>query len=152
MNRDWTVDTCVLYKAADVDLKAMHFLGDILEEMDIVALDHERCIDNEYERCINKITFKNAEGRTFILKWYKHIVGKLFTRFSGNLEKRHKKALKKLNFHDKDLPFVAVCKQTKDNNLVSEDSGYNSKVKEYLLEKMEVHVLSIQDSLNLCKQ
>ena len=151
MNRDWTVDTCVLYKAADVDLKAIHFLGNILEDMDIVALDHEKCIENEYRKCICKITSKNAEGRTFILKWYKHIVGKLFTRFSGNLESRHKEELKKLRFHDDDWTFVAVCKRTKDKNLVSEDSDYNKKVKEYLLEKMEVHVLSIQDSLNLYK-
>ena len=152
MNRDWTVDTYVLYKAADVDLKAIHFLGNILEEMDIVALDHERCIDNEYKKCIYKIKSKNAEGRTFIMKWFKHIVGKLSTRFSGNLESRHKKALKKLDFHNDDWPFVAVCACTKNKNLVSEESDYNYEVKKYLHEKMEVHVLSIQDSLNVYKQ
>ena len=76
----------------------------------------------------------------------------VITRYSGNLDNRHKEALKKLKFHNDDWPFVAVCACTKDKNLISEESDYNDKVKEYLQKKMEVHVLSIKDSLNLNKQ
>jgi hypothetical protein len=151
MNRVWTVDTCVLYDFVAGSCDAFYFLHGITIKNDKVALDQEKYIETEYQICIKKIRSENKFVREFILKWFTPIVSRCFIKYCGDLDIRHKKALKKLNFHGKDLPFVAVCKQTKDKNLVSKDSGYNNKVKEYLLEKMEVHVLSIQDSINLCK-
>jgi len=151
MNRCWTVDTCVLYDFVYGNYDAFYFLHGITIKNDKVALDHEKYIETEYQTCIKKNRAENKFVRDFISKWFTTIVSRCVIKYCGDLDIKHKKALKKLNFHNKDLPFVAVCKQTKDKILVSKDSGYNDKVKEYLQEKMEVHVLSIQDSLNLYK-
>jgi hypothetical protein len=151
MNRDWTVDTCVLYEMVNKNYNAFYFLDGIIQNMDKVALDQEQQIEKEYKTCMDKIRSESKYARDFISYWFTTIVSRCFIKYCGDLDIRHKKALKKLNFHNKDLPFVAVCKKTKDKNLVSKDSGYNNEVKKYLLEKMEVHVLSIQDSLNFYK-
>ncbi|MDD5014539.1 MAG: hypothetical protein PHW73_05490 [Atribacterota bacterium] len=151
MNRHWTVDTCVLYDFVGGNYDAFYFLHGITIKNDKVVLDQEKHIETEYQNCMKKIKFENKFACDFISKWFTTVVSRCVIKYCGDLDIRHKKALKKLNFHDKDLPFVAVCKQTKDKNLVSKDSDYNNEVKEYLLEKMEVHVLSIQDSLNFYK-
>lgn len=151
MNRVWTVDTCVLYCCVHGNSDAFYFLHGITRKNDKVALDQEKHIETEYKTCMKKIRSENKFVRDFISKWFTTIVSRCVIKYCGDLDIRHKKALKEKNFHYKDMPFVAVCKQTKDKNLISEDPGYNNEVKEYLLEKMEVHVLSIQDSLNLCE-
>ena len=152
MNIDWTVDTYVLYEAANLNFKAIKFLIFINDEEDIIVLDHDKYIDTEYTNCIKKTKAKYAWGRTFVTKWFINIVNKsTVIRYCGDLDINHKKALKELHFHNDDWPFVAVCSCTTNKNLVSEESDYDNDVKKYLLEKMEVHVLSIQDSLNLYK-
>lgn len=151
MNRDWTVDACVLYDCVYKNYDAIYFLHGIIINNDKVALDQEKHIETEYQVCIKKIRSENKFIRDFISKWFTTIVSRCFIKYCGNLDIKHKKALKEIKFHNKDLPFVAVCKQTKDKNLVSKDSHYSSEVKEYLLEKMGINVLSIQDSLNLYK-
>ncbi len=152
MNRCWTVDTCVLYDFVDGNLDAFYFLHGITIRNDKVALDQGGYIKTEYQTCVKRIRSENDTIRNFISSWFAIIVSRCFIKYCGDLNNRHKKELKKRDFHDKDLPFVAVCACTKDKNLVSKDSGYDKKgVKEYLLEKMGVHVLSIQDSINLCK-
>jgi len=153
MNRKWTVDTYVLYQAAHLNFNAIKFLIFIDDEEDIIVLDHDKYIDTEYTNCIEKLKSEYFWGRTFVSEWFIRIVKKsAFRRYCGDLDKRHKNALKELNFHNDDWPFVAVCSCTTNKNLVSEESDYDNEVKEYLQEKMEVHVLSIQDSLNLYKQ
>jgi len=147
------VDTYVLYQAAHLNFNAIKFLLLIDDEKDIIVLDHDKHIDTEYTNCIKKTKSKYAWGRTFVSKWFINIVNKsAFIRYCGDLNNKHEKVFKELKFHNDDWPFVAVCLCTKDKNLVSEESDYNDEVKEYLQEKMEVRVLSIQDSLNLCKQ
>lgn len=154
MNRRcWTVDTCVLYEVVYGNSDARIFLDGITIKNDNVAIDQEKYIEGQYLTCMKKIRSENIIFRDFISKWFNIIVSRCVIRYCGNLDAEHKKELKERKFHYKDLPFVAVCKQTKDKNIVTKDErGYNKEVKEYLLEKMEVHVLSIQDSLNLCKQ
>lgn len=152
MNRCWTVDTCVLYDVVYGNPDAFYFLHGITIKNDKVALDQEKYIETEYQTCMKKIRSENKTLRDFISKWFVTIVSRCVIKYCGNLDTKHKKELKKRDFHDKDLPFVAVCACTKDKNIVSKDSVYDKKkVREYLLEKMGVHVLSIQDSINLCK-
>lgn len=151
MDRDWTVDTWVLYDFVNGNYDAFYFLHGIKINNDKVAIDHEGHIKTEYQTCMKRIRSESKLVRKFISEWFTIIVSRSVIKYCGDLDTRHKRALKEKKFHDKDLPFVAVCKQTKDKNLVSEDSHYNKEVKEYLLKKMGVHVLSIQDSINLCK-
>lgn len=158
MSRDWTIDSCVLYKAAEADEDANFLLLNILHKRHYISLDIEGLIEKEYRVCLERIQYQKKErdfkykGSTLVKKWFRGIASKRTKKnFSSKLHKRHKKELEKLNFHKNDYPFIAVCAQTENKNLVTEDGIYKKAVKDYLQEKMGVHVLSIQDSINLYK-
>lgn len=149
MSRDWTIDTYVLYMAADVDYKAVEFLSRILREGHQVTFDHERHIEKEYQRCLAKVQCDRKGGSVALKKWFKTVVAKLAQKFSGELQGRHQAKFEELKFDPSDWPFVAVCVNTESKNLVSEDSDYTEKIKEYLQKEMKICVLSIQDSLEV---
>jgi len=147
MSRDWTIDTYVLYKAADVDYDAVEFLNQGLREKQRVTFDHERHIEKEYQSCLKKVQREKKGGGEALKKWFKTVVAKLAQKASGKLQKRHQRALEKLGFDRNDWPFVTVCSKTGSKKLVSEDSDYTKDVKRYLQLKMAINVLSIRDSL-----
>jgi len=149
MGRDWTIDTYVLYKAAEVNYDAIVFLNRIIEEKHRVTFDYEDCIKEQYKRCLTKSQCERKGGSEALKKWFIFVVGSLAQKYSGKLYKRYQVKLKKLNFDQSDWPFVAVCAHTKNKNLVSEDSDYSEQIKEYLKKEMNICVVSIQDSLKI---
>ncbi len=149
MRRGWTIDTCVLYRAADADVNAAYFLLAILQKGHAVTLDDEGFIEQQYRRCLRRVKRERRSEFRLVDKWFVQAVGKLAQKFSGKLPRRHQIKLEKLRFHRKDWPFVGVCAKTGSKSLVSEDSDYTEKVREYLEEQMEVHVLSVKDSLKI---
>lgn len=144
---DWTIDTWVLYKAADVDYEAIYFLYGIVRERQFVVFDHDRHIVKEYEACLRKVRRGGKGGSITLEKWFKTIVAKFAVHFSGKMQKKHQEALTKLCFDRDDWPFVAVCSRSQSKRLVSEDSDYTGDVKYYLKSSMSVNVLSIHDAL-----
>ncbi|RMG49111.1 MAG: hypothetical protein D6723_14325 [Acidobacteria bacterium] len=140
--KEWTIDTSVLYKAAETNPYAMRFLLNILiEKKHSVAFDTEGHIQIEYRNCLNKT------NDTHIRKWYTHVIAKKAVFFSGQLPKKHKKKLlNQYKFDRSDLPFVAVCQQTGSKLLVSEDSDYTPQVKTYLGDELGIRVLTIEEA------
>ena len=149
MGRDWTIDTNVLYVAAELDMDAVEFLMLIRREKDIITLDFEGHIEGEYQNCFASIRSSRKPGGEFVKKWFKIIVAKGVQKFSGRLPAKGRHQLRKLRFDQSDWPFVAVCAQTESKCLVSEDSDYTDAIKQFLGEDMKVAVLRIRDSLNL---
>lgn len=148
MSKDWTIDTIVLYKAANTDTDACYFLLNIIEKGDGVVFDFEGRIVQEYNNCLRKIQNERKGSCELVQKWFKHVVAKLAKKCSGKLQQRHKTKFIELNFDSSDWPFVAVCSKTISKKLVSEDSDYTIDVKNYLLKEMKVSVLSVHNCLN----
>jgi len=147
MSVDWTIDTFVLYKAADGDIDPCYFLLRVIKERHTVNFDSEKQIEREYSKCFKKVQRERRVGSELLKKWFKEVVAKCYQCYSGKLQEKHKKGLEKLSFDRSDWPFVAVCKKTASKNLVSEESDYKIEVKEYLKKEMDINVLSIHDSL-----
>lgn len=139
---DWTLDTGVLYLAADADFQATHLLLEILHKRLNVAFDQEDHIIREYRECVRRT-------RSPLVRRWMEATMKLAVRFSGKLAHRHEEALSKLAFDRDDWPFVAVASRTEHKRLVSEDSDYTTAVREYLDKEMRVAVLGVADSLQL---
>lgn len=146
MLKDWTIDTYVLYKAADIEGDAIELLNQIRRKRHQITLDYEGHIEKEYKECLQ---YERNFGRDFVSKWFKEVIGKFAQYCSGKLQKRHQIALQKRKFDRSDWPFVAVCSKTKSKKLVSEDSDYTENVKCYLQSEMAINVLSIRDSLEV---
>ena len=142
--KDWTIDTGVLYKAADADVDAVYLLLRVLQQAHAVAFDHEGCIQREYRHCVE------STGSPLLRKWLKACVDKLAVLHTGRLSSRYREALEKLKFDRDDWPFVGVCSRTSSKKLVSEDSDYTSKVREYLSAQMGICVHDVRASLRIC--
>ena len=141
---DWTVDTVVLYLAANANVDSMYLLLRILQETHGVAFDCEGHIEQEYRHCIER-TRNRLVG-----KWFKAAVNKLAIVLSGKLTQEHQRAVQRLGFDRDDWPFVAVCSRTESKSLVSEDSDYTGEVREYLHVQMGVCVRDVKASLEIC--
>jgi len=139
---DWTLDTGVLYQAADADFQATHLLLEIVHKRHNVAFDQEEYIVREYRECVRRT-------RSHLVRKWVEATMKLAVRFSGKLAHRHEEALSKLAFDRDDWPFVAVSSRTEDKRLVSEESDYAAEVREYLVREMGVAVLGVAESLRL---
>ena len=140
---DWTVDTCVLYMAAEVELEAMYLLLRIMRQAHRVGMDHEGHIEHEYRQCLQ------ATGDRLVEKWLRTVANSLAFMHSGKLDRRHRNALERLRFDRDDWPFVGVCSRTSSKNLVSEDSDYTEEVRAYLAHEMSVSVLSVGDAAKI---
>jgi ABC-type antimicrobial peptide transport system ATPase subunit len=105
-------------------------------ENGIICLDTENKIMEEY--------YKYIKPRTFVSRWWDRMVrdkGQI-SLFSNSLPGKHRgHLLHKLHFDESDIKFVGVARRTKDNLLVSEDSDYNSAVRDYLKETLGIQVL-----------
>jgi hypothetical protein len=146
----WTIDTYVLYKAAEADGDAIELLNRIRRRGHFVILDSDGCIEKEYQICLDKAVQYQWAGREMIGKWFKNVVGKLAFTCCGKVPAKHKKKLlHELGFHAHDCPFVGVCyhSPTPTKRLVSEDSHYSEPVKDYLRTKLAVSVIPIIDAL-----
>jgi hypothetical protein len=146
---DWTIDTCVLYRFAENDFKAIRLLLTIREEKHRVAMDEDGLIRDEYERCRKKSEKEHKPGRELLNKVLVEIYSNCAYIYSGKLGKRNEKHLQRLGVNDEDFPFVFVCSQSNCRRLVSQDSDYNEQVKDYLESKLKVNVLTIAESLEI---
>ena len=143
--REWTIDTWVLYEADRGDFDALDFLLAVLRHHRVV-FDHERHIEQEYQRCL-----KQTRNR-YLEEWFKRLIARQARVFySGRLPSRHERALLRMKFDRSDLPFVAVAFQSKDKLLVSEDSDYTQKVCDYLQQQLQVKVLSLSQALEIAR-
>jgi hypothetical protein len=141
---DWTVDTCILYKAARAEGEAAYFLLRIAHQKHCVAFDHEGYIERQYRRCLS------ATKNPLLTQWFQAVVSSLVARHSGQLHNKHQRALEKLKFKQDDWPFVGVCSRTENKNLVSEDSDYTSEVTQYLAEQIGISVLAVEEAVARC--
>lgn len=146
MQKDWTIDTFVLYEAGKGDWNAIAFLNSILTNEQRVTFDQNGHIEGEYRRCIGRLDSGQISTQN-VERWLKHIKDKLAQYFPGRLQRKHRVALDRIGFHNNDMPFVKVCQHTISKKLVSEDTHYNEDVKSYLLDNMKIEVIPIVDAL-----
>lgn len=144
MNRDWTIDTWVLYEFSRYNDMAIEFIPAIKRKDHSIVIDSEGKIEGEYYRCFKKIS---CESSIALKKWYKHISKRIF---SNALSRKCQKKLKDLEFDNDDRPFVSVCSKSSNKILVAEESDYNEKVKSYLFNEMKIKVLTVKDALEIC--
>ncbi len=143
--REWTIDTWVLYEVDKGDFDALDFLLAVLRHHK-VAFDHERHIEQEYQRCL-----KQTRNR-YLEEWFKKLIARQARVFyPGRLPNRHEQALLRMKFDRSDLPFVAVASQSKDKLLVSEDSDYTQQVCDYLQQHLRVKILSLPHALEIAE-
>jgi len=143
--REWTIDTWVLYKVDEGNFDALDFLLAVLRHHKVV-FDHERHIEQEYQRCL-----KRTRNR-YLEEWFKRLIARQARVFySGRLPNRHERALLRMNFDCSDLPFVGVTHRSKDKLLVSEDSDYTQQVCDYLQQQLQVKVLSLPRALEIAE-
>jgi len=145
----WTIDTWVLYKAAELDFDAITLLSNV-RTRHFVAFDYEGHIRSEYESCKRRTSRQQREypGSTIIEKWLAELIRrKAIFNNSGLLQERHRQHLEQLKFDPSDMPFVAVCYRTPDKLLVAEESDYNETVTKYLRDQMGIQVLTISQAL-----
>ncbi|MEJ7613598.1 MAG: hypothetical protein SQA66_08160 [Candidatus Fervidibacter sacchari] len=143
--REWTIDTWVLYKVDEGNFDALDFLLAVLRHHKVV-FDHERHIEQEYQRCL-----KRTRNR-YLEEWFKRLIARQARVFySGRLPNRHERALLRMNFDRSDLPFVGVAHRSKDKLLVSEDSDYTQQVCDYLQQQLQVKVLSLPRALEIAE-
>lgn len=154
---EWVIDTNILYIASNFRprakmLQVHHLLTTIWETpQHKVAVDSEGKIEAEYKRC-----FSISNGRNeFQCQWWIYIkqIARKTVTYSGNLSNKHTNYLiRRLRFHNDDLPFVGVASKTKDKLLVAEESDYTSQVREYLKNNLQVQVMSIEEADNHASQ
>ena len=143
--REWTIDTWVLYKVDEGNFDALDFLLAVLRHHKVV-FDHERHIEQEYQRCL-----KRTRNR-YLEEWFKRLIARQARVFySGRLPNRHERALLRMNFDCSDLPFVGVAHRSKDKLLISEDSDYTQQVCDYLQQQLQVKVLSLPRALEIAE-
>ena len=143
--REWTIDTWVLYKVDEGNFDALDFLLAVLRHHKVV-FDHERHIEQEYQRCL-----KRTRNR-YLEEWFKRLIARQARVFySGRLPNRHERALLRMNFDRSDLPFVGVAHRSKDKLLISEDSDYTQQVCDYLQQQLQVKVLSLPRALEIAE-
>ncbi len=143
--REWTIDTWVLYKVDEGNFDALDFLLAVLRHHKVV-FDHERHIEQEYQRCL-----KRTRNR-YLEEWFKRLITRQARVFySGRLPNRHERALLRIKFDRSDLPFVGVAHRSKDKFLVSEDSDYTQQVCDYLQQQLQIKVLSLSRALEIAE-
>jgi hypothetical protein len=149
MRMEWTLDTYVLYKIAELQWPAIDFAMEIRRHKDIVTFDYDGHILCQYRRCLKDS--RMLDGNGFLKKWLKGIIDTSAQIFSGKLTKRQEMSLNKLKFDRSDRPFIAVCACTNSKKLVSEDSDYTREVRTYLKSTMKISILSIEEALNIAR-
>ena len=75
------------------------------------------------------------------------ISGKM-VRYSNSFAAKQREALvQTLHFDRSDIKFVAVASKTKEKYLVSEDSDYNTAIKNHLLTNLKIQVLDLANAI-----
>jgi hypothetical protein len=143
--REWTIDTWVLYEADRGDFDALDFLLAVLRHHKVV-FDHERHIEQEYQRCL-----KRTRNR-YLEEWFKRLIARRARVFySSKLPNGHRKTLLRMGFDRADLPFVGAAFRSKDKLLVSQDSDYTEQVCDYLQQHLRVKILSLPHALEIAE-
>lgn len=140
MNKDWTIDTKILYMVED-DFRAINFLDNVRLRKHIVVLDFEGRIVREYRSCFNSVSYAMRKA---LNKWFSAI---RIRYFSNCLDSKCRTKLTKLKFHQDDWPFIGICIKSNNKKLVAEESDYTDEVKEYLEGDLEINILSLQGAL-----
>lgn len=143
---EWVIDTNVFAFACDADseeyLDALGFL-DRIRTGHRIALDyaHQNRIMSEYQRVVG--------GQKYFQRWWREMQRKHKVVYRhGVLPHQHRRHLvENLNFHDDDLPFVAVASLGTSKLLAAEDSDYTAQVRDYLRSALGVAVLSAAEAL-----
>lgn len=152
MCKEWTIDTWVLYKAAEGCQNAIDLLYYIRLFKHKITLDHENHIFKEYDRCLKRIdrNIKEYTMKNIVKYWHSNIFSnKLINYYSGQLDKKHKRKFNSLKFDTSDWPFVAVCISSFNKKLIAEESDYTKDVIEYLSKSEDISILKINDCLNI---
>lgn len=144
MIKDWTIDTCVPYKAIEIDYEAINLLFFILRNRHYIVVDIEDNICTEYRNCLRIAAQNKRDGYEPLKKVLKGLLPDRVKKFSCSLAARHQKKFIEIKFDTSDWPFVAVCSKSHSKDLISEDSDYSEEVMIYLKEEMKINVLSIR--------
>lgn len=143
---EWVIDTNVLIHACsphdESGLDAQGLIQTIRQSHHI-AVDHQGHIQAEYDR-----NLRDEKGfRLWIDAMWK--LNKVAFR-DGQLSNRHHDHLVgRLRFDNDDLPFVAVASRGVSKLLVTEDSDYSERVRDYLTEELGVDVLNTSSAFAL---
>ena len=143
--RDWTIDTYVLHKATELDLVAIDVLSGLLHLRQRLVLDAQRDIVAQYDRCISRATAEKRSGVEFVKAWLKQMRNCAET-YDGRMPSSQAERLADIGFDRSDWPFVAACHRSPSKKLVSEDTDYNSPVRELLRDDLAVEVLSVAEA------
>jgi hypothetical protein len=142
---EWVLDTWLLCIALDYKnpeaITAISFLEEIRSHH-CIAVDHDGKIFHEY--------WRHAPANSHVGQWLRQIVNRSdkIHYFDGKLGATHKhKLLNNLGFDYSDLVFVGVSANSQTKVIVSGDSDYSQPVRDYLMQKLGVTVLSLQEAL-----
>lgn len=143
---EWVIDTWVLYQVSNFNFVAYHFLTSVLlKPQHKLATDNEGKIEKEYKKC-----FANPQSE-FQRAWWIHTkwIARKVVSYSGKLYNAHTNYLiERLRFHNDNLPFVGVASKTRERFLVAEESDYTTEVREYLKNKLQIQVMSVEEADN----
>ena len=98
-------------------------------------------MEREYERNL-------WDEPSFQIWWYAMWMKNKVARRDGRLPNRHRRHLTdRLKFDRDDLPFVAVASRGSSKLLATEDSDYDTQVRDYLSSALGVSVLNTAAAL-----
>ena len=143
-SQEWIIDTTILVHACrpteESHLDAQEFVQ-VVRRLHTIALDSQGHIEREYERNL-------WDESSFQIWWYAMWRKNKVVRRDGRLPNRHRRHLTdRLKFDRDDLPFVAVASRGSSKLLATEDSDYDSQVRDYLSSELGVSVLNTAAAL-----
>ena len=143
---DWVIDTNVFASACDANSAA--YL-DALGFLDRIRTGHRVAVDHPHQNHIMSEYQRTVGGRKYFQRWWREMQSKRKIAYrDGALPRRHRQNLvSALGFHDDDLPFVAVASRGSSKLLATEDSDYDSQVRDYLSSALGVSVLDTAAAL-----
>lgn len=143
---DWVIDTNVFVSACDADSDA--YL-DALGFLDRVRTNHRIALDYSHQNRIMSEYRRRVGNQKHFQRWWREMQSKRKVAYrDGALSSRHRRHLvNALGFHDDDLPFVAVASRGSSKLLATEDSDYDSQVRDYLSSALGVSVLNTAAAL-----
>ena len=143
-SQEWIIDTTILVHACkpteESHLDAQEFVQ-VVRRLHTIALDSQGHMRGEYERNL-------GDNSSFRLWWDAVWNAGKAVRRDGRLPNRHRRHLTdRLKFDRDDLPFVAVASRGSSKLLATEDSDYDSQVRDYLSSALGVSVLNTAAAL-----
>lgn len=152
---DWTVDICILRcieAKGELVMECITFLELQIKKNEYICLDTDNEILDKYESSVNLHNPSDIIGKWWKKIGHRGLVRDIFRGMPNDLREE----LSRMKFHDDDILYVEVAKQSLSKRIVSFDSDFGccplheknrGDIKE-LLESFEVHCFDPEEAMN----